>query len=236
MYEMFFFGGDGLIYYLIFVVPALILSVIAQISVKTTFAKYSEIPSKSSVPGREIAELILRNNGIRDVSVRPVAGDLTDNYNPKSKTVNLSEKVYGSTSVAALGIAAHEAGHCCQHASEYFPIRLRNVIFPIASISSYLAMPLVVAGLVFNGFGILADIGLVLFAVSVLVHLVTLPVEFNASRRAVKTLREYKILDEAELSGTRKVLTAAAMTYVASLLISLMSFLRLILLTRNRRR
>ena len=221
-------------WYLILVVPAIIFSLIAQSNVKSTYNKYSRIISKRGITGKEIAESILHNNNIYNVRVEHINGKLNDNYNPKEKVIRLSDGVYDGTSVAALGIAAHEAGHTVQHYNEYFPIQLRNVILPVANIGSTLSMPMIFIGFIFS-FTFLIDLGIIFFGAAVLFQFVTLPVEFNASSRAMKALESGYVLDEDELKLTRKVLSAAALTYVAALALSLAQFLRLLILSRNRR-
>ena len=218
-------------WYIILVVPAIIFSIFAQIKVKSTYSQAAKIASRSGLTGKDIAERILHQNGIYDVSVVPIQGNLTDNYNPRAKTISLSEGVYNSSSVAALGIAAHEAGHTCQHYQNYSPISIRNAILPVANIGSSMAIPLVIIGLIFK-FGALVVAGIVFFAAVVLFQFITLPVEFNASSRAVKVL-ENGVLQPDELAQTKKVLSAAAMTYVAALAISLAQLLRLIILSRG---
>ena len=213
-------------WYIILVLPAVIFSIAAQFKVNSTYAKASKILSRSGLTGKDIAEKILRQNGINDVKVVQINGKLTDN--PKTKTISLSQDVYSSSSVAALGIAAHEAGHTCQHYHNYSPISLRNAILPVAGIGSSLAIPLVIIGFIFN-WGPLILTGIIFFAAVVLFQLITLPVEFNASNRALQVL-ENGILQPDELAQTKKVLSAAALTYVAALAVSLAQLLRLILL------
>ena len=228
-----YYGID--IYYLILVVPAIILSLIAQSKVSSTFKKYSQVFSRKGMTGEDTANLLLMRNGITDVSVGQISGNLTDNYNPRTKQVSLSDPVYGSNSIAAIGVAAHETGHAIQHNTGYFAIKMRNAILPAAQLGSNIAMPLAIFGLIF-GMSMLVEAGILLFSAVVLFQVVTLPVEFNASRRAITILRETGVLSEEELVGAKKVLSAAALTYVAAMLTSLMSLLRLILLSRNRNR
>ncbi len=220
-------------YYIVLVLPALLISMWAQAKVQSTFAKYSRVFSHRGITGRETAETILRENGVYDVSVQPTGGSLTDNFNPMNKTVNLSQPVYDVSSVAAIGVAAHETGHAIQHNVGYFPIKLRNAVLPVANIGANAAMPLAILGFIM-GLPMLVNIGIILFSAVVLFQLVTLPVEFNASARALNILKNGYILTEDELNGAKKVLTAAALTYVAAMLTSLMSLIRLILLSRNR--
>jgi Zn-dependent membrane protease YugP len=222
------------IYYLILVVPTLILSMIAQILVKSTFSKYSQIQCSRSITGQQAAALLLQKNGIGNVAIEAVQGSLTDHYDPGSKKLRLSEPVFGQPSIAAVGVAAHETGHAIQHAKKYGPLVLRSTLVPIANIGSSFGPWLAVAGLFFS-FPLLINIGIVLFGGAVIFYVITLPVEFDASSRALKMLKTQNVLTAEELQGVRKVLTAAALTYVASALTALMSFLRLILLSRRRR-
>ncbi len=221
-------------YYIYLVVPALILSVFAQLSVKSTFAKYSGIGNRHRVTGAAAAESVLRANGIRDVSITSVSGSLTDHYDPSSKTLRLSAPVYGKTSIAAVGVAAHEAGHALQHAHKYAPLALRSTLVPAANIGSSLGPYIALSGIIFN-MSILLDVGIILFSAAVAFYLITLPVEIDASRRALVHLERNAILSADELKGARKVLTAAAFTYVASALTAVASLARLVLLSRNRR-
>ena len=223
------------IYYVILVVPTLILSMIAQIMVKSTFHKYSQVRCSKNITGQSAAQLLLRDNSINNVAIEPVGGSLTDHYDPRSKKLRLSEPVYAQPSIAAVGVAAHEAGHAIQHAKSYGPLALRSYLVPVANIGSTLGPWVAIAGL-FLAFPLLINIGLLLFGCAVLFYVVTLPVEFNASARALALLRNGNVLTDEELKGVKKVLTAAAMTYVASALTAIMSFLRLFLLSRGRRR
>jgi Zn-dependent membrane protease YugP len=222
-------------YYLTLVVPTLIFSIIAQILVKSTFSKYSKIHCSHSITGQDAALLLLKSNSINGVAIEQVRGSLTDHYDPGSKKLRLSEPVYGQPSIAAVGVAAHETGHAIQHAKGYGPLVLRSTLVPIANIGSSFGPWLAIAGL-FLSLPFLIDIGLIFFAAAVVFYIVTLPVEFNASARALAMLRSGNVLTQEELSGVRKVLTAAALTYVASALTAIMSFLRLFLLSRGRRR
>ena len=221
-------------YYLVLVAPTLILSLWAQFLVKSTFSKYSKIKCSRNINGREAAALLMQKNGILDVAIEGVRGSLTDHYDPGAKKLRLSEPVYSRPSIAAVGVAAHEAGHAIQHARGYGPLVLRSSLVPIANIGSSMGPWLAIAGLFFS-FPLLINIGIVLFGGAVVFYLITLPVEFNASTRALRILKSENVLSAAELDGVRKVLTAAALTYVASALTALMSFLRLILLSRGRR-
>ncbi|MBP3299982.1 MAG: zinc metallopeptidase [Clostridia bacterium] len=219
--------------YLLFMLPVIILSAIASSAVNSNYKKYAKVMSRRGITGGQIAELILQQNGIYDVRVKPISGNLTDHYHPKEKYIGLSEGVYNSTSVAALGIAAHEAGHAVQHNVGYAPIRFRSAILPIANIASYASWIIILIGLLISP--AIAVAGLVLFGFVVLFQLVTLPVEFDASRRALAVLNA-GYLDRDEMEGARKVLKAAAMTYVVALLTSLWQMLRLVLLVFGNRR
>ena len=228
-------------YYLILVAPTLILSLFAQIKVKSTFAKYSKISCSRGITGQGAAENLLRSNNISNVTIEPVGGSLTDHYSPSDKKLRLSEPVFGSSSIAAVGVAAHEAGHAIQHNRRWGPLALRSTLVPVANIGSKLGPWIAIAGLAISGsttFGafssLIFNIGILLFAGAVLFYVVTLPVEFNASSRALALLRENNVLSSDELNGVRKVLSAAAMTYVASALTAIMSLLRLVLLSRRR--
>jgi len=233
------FGID--IYYIVLVVPTLLLSLWAQFMVKSTFAKYSKITSSKKVTGADAASVILRSNNIGDVQIEKVGGSLTDHYSPMDKKLRLSDPVYGSTSIAAVGVAAHEAGHAIQHATRWGPLAMRSTLVPVANIGSRLGPWIAIAGLAISGtaYGewssLIFNIGILLFAGAVLFYVITLPVEFNASSRALALLRSNNVLTEQELNGARKVLTAAALTYVASALTAIMSLIRLILMSRNRR-
>ncbi|MDR0998925.1 MAG: zinc metallopeptidase [Treponema sp.] len=222
-------------YYLVLVVPTILLSLWAQVLVKSTFAKYSRINCSRNISGRDAAELLLRAGRINDVKIEAVAGSLTDHYDPGTKVLRLSQPVYGKTSIAAVGVAAHETGHAIQHKLSWGPLVLRSALVPVANIGSSFGPWLAVAGLIF-ALDPLINIGIILLGGAVLFYLITLPVEFNASGRALAMLKSNNVLSPEELRGVRKVLTAAALTYVASALTALMSFLRLILISRNRRR
>ena len=222
-------------YYLILVVPTLLLSLWAQFMVKGTFAKYSKIPCSRRISGVDTAALLLRSNNIDNVNVEAVGGSLTDHYDPRALKLRLSEPVYGSTSIAAVGVAAHEAGHAIQHATKWGPLVLRSTLVPVANIGSSFGPIIAIAGLGL-AFPLLINIGILLFGGAVLFYIITLPVEFNASSRAIAVLRENNVLDEKELKGVKKVLNAAALTYVASALTAIASMLRLILLSRSRKR
>lgn len=223
------------IYYIILVLPMVIFSLIASVKVKSTFNKYSGVLSIRGLTGAQAASEVLRFYGINDVKIEHVSGELTDHYDPKENVIRLSDKVYNSTSVASIGVACHEAGHAAQYAQGYVPVKLRSVIYPACSIGSKIGIPIAILGLIFS-FDFLVTLGIAFFGLAVFFQLVTLPVEFNASRRAVKVIDEMGILQTEELRGTKKVLTAAALTYVASLAVSFANLLRLILLANRRRR
>ena len=215
-----------------------VICMIASARVKGTFNKYSQLRSMSGMNGAQVAQRVLQAAGIYDVQVRHVSGSLTDHYDPRTKTVNLSDPVYNATSVAALGVAAHECGHAIQHAKSYAPLSIRSALVPIANFGSMLAWPVILIGLFFNtrSSGLIIDIGILLFSAAVLFQLVTLPVEFDASRRALVMLRTQGILADDELRYTRRVLKSAALTYVASAAAAILQLLRIILITNGRRR
>ena len=222
----------------ILVVIGAVICMIASARVKGTFNKYSQLRSMSGMNGAQVAQRVLQAAGIYDVQVRHVSGSLTDHYDPRTKTVNLSDPVYNATSVAALGVAAHECGHAIQHAKSYAPLSIRSALVPIANFGSMLAWPVILIGLLFNtrSSGLIIDIGILLFSAAVLFQLVTLPVEFDASSRALVMLRTQGILADDELKYTRRVLKSAALTYVASAAAAILQLLRIILITNGRRR
>ena len=222
----------------ILVVIGAVICMIASARVKGTFNGYSQLRSMSGMNGAQVAQRVLQAAGIYDVQVRHVSGSLTDHYDPRTKTVNLSDPVYNATSVAALGVAAHECGHAIQHAKNYAPLSIRSALVPIANFGSMLAWPVILIGLLFNtrSSGLIIDIGILLFSAAVLFQLVTLPVEFDASRRALVMLRTQGILADDELRYTRRVLKSAALTYVASAAAAILQLLRIILITNGRRR
>jgi len=233
----FFFPMDQ--YYFLLVVPTLLLSLWAQFKVKSTFAKYSKIPCSRKITGSDTAALLLKVNNINTVGIEEVRGSLTDHYDPSSKKLRLSDPVYRSTSIAAIGVAAHEAGHAIQHATRWGPLVLRSTLVPVANIGSRFGPILAIFGLFLTGdsgsplSSMLFNIGILLFSGAVLFYLITLPVEFDASNRAIAILRANNVLTERELAGAKKVLTAAALTYVASALTAIASLIRLILLRRR---
>lgn len=229
---MFYYWPDY--YYIILVIPALILSMIAQIGVKSTYKRYSNMMNNRGLTGAMAAQKVLAYYGIYNVRIEQVSGSLTDHYDPRANVIRLSSGVYSGSSIAAVGVACHEAGHAAQHAQNYAPIKIRSSILPIANIGSSMGMILAVVGY-FLSFSFLVNLGILLFAFVVLFQLVTLPIEFNASSRAIKVIDETGLLDSDEQRGAKKMLAAAAMTYVASLLVSLMSLIRLILRFNSRR-
>ena len=220
-------------YYLLIIIGALI-SLAASAKVQSTFRKYNKVRSRTGLTGAEAARRLLQAQGIYDVSIQRVSGNLTDHYDPKNKILRLSDSTYGSASVAAIGVAAHECGHAMQHAEGYAPLSFRTALVPVANFGSQFSIILIVAGLIFGQ--VLVEVGILLFCAVVLFQLVTLPVEFNASRRALRLLGDNGILYDEEVGMTRKVLTAAALTYVASALMSILQLLRLVLLFGGRRR
>lgn len=217
--------------YILVIIGALICA-IASANVKKTFNKFSNYTNARHMTGRDVAETILHNAGIYDVSIELIHGHLTDHYSPKEKVLRLSDSVYGSTSIAAIGVAAHECGHAIQHQVNYAPLTLRSFSVPIANIGSFLSWPLIFIGILLDFAG-LAKLGVILFSFVVLFQLITLPVEFNASSRALKILNNSNILVGDELKGAKKVLTAAALTYVAALFSSILQLLRLVLITQK---
>lgn len=222
-------------YYVIYIllIAAFIFSIFASVNVKSTFRKYNRMPSSMGKTAAQVAREILDSNGLYNVQVGVIHGELTDNYNPKTNTVSLSTSVYNSTSVGAIGVAAHEVGHAIQYAQDYIPIKIRMAILPFAQFGSSAWMLFFILGLVFDNH-ILRGIGIILFAAIVLFQLITLPVEFNASRRALSTIKQQGFLYGAEYTGAKKTLTAAAMTYVASLAVAILQLLRLIANSRRR--
>ena len=234
----YFYGFDWT--YLYIVLPCLILSMIASSRVNNTFKRYSKQMSSQHITGSDAAMRVLRSNGVTDVRIERVSGKLTYHYDPKANVIRLSDAVYDNASTAAIGVACHEAGHAVQYAREYFPVKIRAAIIPATNIGSKLAMPLILLGILFASLGnysyTLVYLGIAMFALSLVFQLVTLPVEFNASRRAMEAIRNTQILTEDEQRGARKTLTAAAMTYVAAVAVSAAQLLRLVLLFGGRRR
>lgn len=226
--------------YLYIVLPCLLLSLWASSHVNNTFKKYSKVYSARRITGAQAAQRVLLSNGIHNVRVERTSGKLTDHFDPRSNVIRLSDAVYDNASTAAIGVACHEAGHAVQYATNYFPIKIRTFIIPVTNIGSKLALPLILLGVILSSFGqystILIDIGIACFALSLVFQLVTLPVEFNASRRAIRAIEDGEILTQEELTGAKKTLRAAAMTYLAATAVSLAQLLRLILLFGGRRR
>jgi Zn-dependent membrane protease YugP len=235
---MFYYGFD--LTYLILVLPFVIFSLWASSNVNSTFKRYSNVYNHRGLTGAQAAERVLHSHGIGNVRIEHVQGNLSDHYDPKANVIRLSNDVYGSTSAAAIGVACHEAGHAVQYAQNYGPIKLRAAIIPVTNIGSMLAMPLIMLGLVLNFLTevsfVFVYIGIACFGLSLLLQLITLPVEFNASRRAISAISDAGLLNEEELDGAKKTLRAAALTYVAAAAVSLMQFLRLIMLFGGRRR
>ena len=228
-----FYGFD--MYYLVLVIPCVVLAFWAQAKVKSTFNRYEQVLNVRGISGAQAAEAVLRQNGVTGVRIEWVAGKLNDHFDPRTNTIRLSSAVYSSTSVASVGVAAHEAGHAVQYAVGYFPIRLRAAIIPVTQFGSMAAFPLILLGLFMNS-GIMIDIGILAFGLSTVFQLVTLPVELNASRRALAAIEEGGLLMPDEYPMAKKTLTAAAMTYVAALAVSLAQLLRLVLLFGGRGR
>ena len=227
--------GFGLDPTIIIVIPALILSMWAQARVQSTFNQYSRISARGNVTAYSVAKMLLTLYGMGNMPVNHVSGELTDHYDPRSRTLTLSDSVYGSNSIASIGVAAHEVGHAIQHHELYSPLIFRNSIVPVVNICSTASMPLFIIGLIMGNF-MLVNIGIMLFTGALVFHLVTLPVEINASSRALKLLEQTHTLTPDELSGAKKVLTAAAWTYIAAALMSLLQLVRLILISRSSRR
>ena len=226
--------------YLVLVLPCILLSLWASSSVKSTFRRYSTQYSTRRITGADAAAKVLRNNGVQNVRIERISGNLTDHFDPKTNVIRLSDSVYDSTSTAAIGVACHEAGHAVQYATHYVPIKLRAAIIPVTNFGSKLAMPLILIGILLSFAGnlsyTLVYLGIACFSLSLIFQLITLPVEFNASRRAIRAIEDAGILSAQELVGARKTLKAAAMTYVAATAVSLAQLLRLIVLFGGRRR
>lgn len=220
-------------YYIVLVVPAILISLIAQFKVQSTYKKYARVMSAKGRTAAEITRQILDRGGLFNVAVESVRGSLTDHYDPRTNVIRLSDSVRGDVSVASIGVAAHEAGHAAQYAADYFPIKLRNAVLPAANIGSTLSVPLILLGFLLSA-QFLVTFGILLFSCVLVFQLVTLPVEFDASRRALKTLEDSGILSDGELTGAKKVLQAAAMTYVAAVLTTAAQLLRLVLISRRR--
>lgn len=232
-YYGYYYGFDWT--YILVLVGA-ILSLLASAKVNSTFNKYKRIRSATGMTGAEAAERILHQNGIYDVGIEHISGNLTDHYDPRSKMLRLSDATYSSTSVAAIGVAAHECGHALQHKEEYGPLKLRTAIVPAANIGSRLGIPIIILGVILGSNPLLINIGIWVFSLAVLFQIITLPVEFNASSRALEMVEQYGILGSEEVGHTKKVLSAAAMTYVAAAAASILQLLRLVLLFGRRSR
>ena len=232
-------ANSGYLGYLLFMLPAIILSIVAQAMVKGRFAKYSKIPNSRRLTGAMAAQMVLDANGVTGVRIVPIAGSLTDHFDPRNNTISLSESVYNQTSIAAVGVACHEAGHAVQHATGYVPNKIRTAIVPACNIGSKISWILIIIGLLISGFSRLGAtflwLGIIFFSLSVLFTLVTLPVEFNASHRALETIKKTNMLSAEEYPGARATLSAAAMTYVAAACVALLQLLRLILIASSRR-
>ena len=231
MYGMYYYYDPT--YFLVII--AALISMIASMRVNSTFQKYSKVRCASGMTGADVARKILRLSGITDVEVEHVSGRLSDHYDPRRKVLSLSDSVFNSQSVAALGVAAHECGHAIQHQKKYAPLGLRSLLVPAASLGSNLGIPLVIAGLIFGALDFLVPIGIWIFIFAVLFQVVTLPVEFNASRRAIRVLGDYGLMQREEIGIVKKVLGAAAMTYVAAAAASVLQLLRLVILAGGRR-
>lgn len=229
---MFFFYDY---YYIILVLPAIVFSLIISARLKSTYRKYSNIGNARRITGEQAARMVLNYYGVNDVNILPINGTMTDCYDPTQKVIKLSEGVFNSYSIAAIGIACHEAGHAAQHAENYAPIKIRNTILPVCNIGSTLSIPLLIIGFIL-GFEPLVWIGIGFFAFTALFQFITLPVEFNASRRAISVIESNGLLTFEEKTGAQKVLKMAAMTYVAALAVSLAQLLRLIFRFTGRRR
>lgn len=237
-YYGYYYGFDWT--YLYLVLPCIILSLWASHNVNSTFQKYSRQYSLRRLTGAEAAQRVLSANGVHGVRIERISGNLTDHFDPKTNVIRLSDSVYNNTSTAAIGVACHEAGHAVQYAHDYAPIKLRAAIIPITNFGSRIAMPLILAGLLFSAMGSFSDtlvyLGIAAFGLSFVFQLVTLPVEFNASRRAMQAIESANLLTEEEQRGARKTLTAAAMTYVAATAVALAQLLRLIAIFGGNRR
>ena len=237
-YPGYYYGGysaPGYSVYLLLLVPVLLLSVWAQTKVQGNFKKFSQVANRRRLTGAQAAEAVLRANGVMNVRIEACRGNLTDHYDPRSNVIRLSDGVYNAATVAAVGVAAHEAGHAVQYAVGYFPIKIRNLAIPLTQFGSKFSFIFLIIGMVLYSQSMFF-IGLVLFSFTTVFQLITLPVEFNASRRALQTMESAHVLDADELPGARKVLSAAALTYVAALLMSALQLLRYVLIFLGRRR
>ena len=234
----YYYGFDWT--YIVLVLPCVILSLWASANVNSTFKRYSQQYSRRGLTGAQAAAQVLSANGVSGVRIERISGNLTDHYDPRNDVIRLSESVYDNTSVAAVGVACHEAGHAVQHAENYIPVKIRSAIIPVTNIGSRLAIPLIIIGIILNVFApkllILAYIGVACYGLCTLFQLVTLPTEFDASKRALRSMEGYGILGSDEIGGAKRVLRAAAMTYVAALAVSLMQLLRLFMIVAGNSR
>ena len=221
--------------YLIFIVPAAIIAIWAQVRVKSTYSRYGQMLNREGLTGAQAARLILDRNGLQHIRIERVSGSLTDHYSPKENVIRLSDSVYDSATISAVGVAAHEAGHAVQYAEGYGPIQVRAAIIPVTQVGSQFGIVLLIVGILLTSEPLFL-VGIILFSFTTLFQLITLPVEFNASRRAMETIRGQQLLTDEEADGVRKVLSAAAMTYVAALLMSIVQLLRFVLMFAGRRR
>lgn len=235
-----YIGGMGMFYgidyyYIVLVLPAVLIAMFAQFKVKSSYNKYSKIGNSRGITGAQAARMILDSHGLQHVQIAMISGQLTDNFNPKTNVVSLSQGVYSGTSIASIGIAAHEVGHAIQHSEHYVPNKIRSVLVPVTNFGSSISVFMILLGLVL-GYSVLAYLGVILYSTAAIFQLVTLPVEFNASSRAMKQIKALGIANDADAKGVKKVLSAAAMTYVAALLTSVAQLLRLLLIVNNRSR
>ncbi len=233
-----YIGGMGLFYgidyyYIVLVLPAVLIAMFAQFKVKSAYNKYSKIGNSRGITGAQAARMILDDHGLQHVQIQMISGVMTDNFNPRTNIVSLSEGVYNGTSIASIGIAAHEVGHAIQHGEHYVPNKIRSVLVPVTNFGSNISIFMIIFGLLL-GYSVLAYLGVILYSTATIFQLVTLPVEFNASSRAMKHIRTLGIANDADAKGVKKVLSAAAMTYVAALITSLANLLRLLLIVRGR--
>ena len=237
MYHGYYYGFDTT--YLLLVVPALLIALIAQIQVKSAFSRYARVRCTSGLTGAQAARWVLDRNGLSNVPIEHISGSLTDHYDPSANVVRLSDDVYGSTSTVAIGVACHEVGHAIQHATNYAPVKIRTAIVPITNLGAKLSVPLIILGLILSSFGevfvTIAYIGCALYGLVTIFQLVTLPTEFNASSRALKTIEETNLLQGEEFRQAKQVLSAAAMTYVAALAVSLAQLMRFLIIVGGRR-
>lgn len=234
MYYSNYYGGFDLTQILLIAIP-FIFCLATQGMVKSRFNRFSKIANSRNITGAQAAFELLRSQGITNVRIERVAGNLTDHYDPKTNTIRLSDGVYNSTSIAAVGVACHEAGHACQYQSNYFPMKIRAIVIPAANIGSSIGLPLCILGIIFSSFSFLFYIGIILYSAVFIFQLATLPVEFNASSRALNSIKQIGLLGDEEYSGVKKVLSAAALTYVAAMASSLFTIIRLLLIGGRRR-